>query len=116
MKQDLKTELAELTRALKGWVQYQDDLGVRGFPKGKKLVEQGESEVIGTDNVTLEDIREEMGDCKACIELCDDRKKHSFRRRPGRRGTHVLSGKRPGGTRISRGNPLSVVRDSYCLK
>lgn len=78
MDQNFKTELADLTRALRGWVKYQGDLGVRGFPRGEVNPGDEEDMPIGAKLLTLEDVRKELGDCKACISLCEGRNKIVF--------------------------------------
>lgn len=64
MPEDPVQELRELVESLSGWLRYQRRLGWRGVPGevqiARKVLEQQEK------NITLEEIRAEMGDCRRC--------------------------------------------------
>ncbi|MBW1991211.1 MAG: uracil-DNA glycosylase [Deltaproteobacteria bacterium] len=65
MPEDPGQELAELVSRLKEWLRYQGRLGWAGVTVAAKSRPQSEEDA-SQERLTLEEIRQEMGDCRRC--------------------------------------------------
>jgi DNA polymerase len=104
MNGDLKKEVREVTRSLKGWVAYQKELGVRGFARCGTCPKPEELGEFPSRVLTLKDVREELGDCTRCA-LCESRTQIVFGVGP-ENAELMFVGEAPGADEDKQGEPF----------
>ena len=104
MNGDLKKEVREVTRSLKGWVAYQKELGVRGFARCRTCPEPEELGEFPSRVLTLKGVREELGDCTRCA-LCESRTQIVFGVGP-ENAELMFVGEAPGADEDKQGEPF----------
>lgn len=104
MNGDLKKEVREVTRSLKGWVAYQKELGVRGFARCGTCPAPEELGEFPSRVLTLKDVREELGDCTRCA-LCESRTQVVFGAGP-ENAELMFVGEAPGADEDKQGEPF----------
>lgn len=101
---DLRKEVRELAHSLRGWVAYQKELGVRGFPSCAACPEPAGIGEFPSRVLTLKDVREEIGDCTRCA-LCESRTQVVFGVGP-EDAALMFVGEAPGADEDRQGEPF----------